>query len=173
MTACDVLRQQFDLIYRTLALNLEGMTHEHSLQRPGSSVNNANWILAHLVQIQNGVMWLIGEKPVWTDERLPRVGPPPTLPDVQAFDWDRMKESLLASHGRCLAAIERLSDAALGEQIPDPFGGTTTRGALLGVLANHQPYHVGQLGLMRRLVGLPGAIVGPGQQPPAAKRGAI
>ena len=46
----------------------------------------------------------------------------------------------------------------------DPFGEATTRGGLLNLLAVHQNDDAGQLGLVRRLSGLPGVIRAPEPQ---------
>ena len=64
---------------------------------------------------------------------------------------------------RCLAAISALSDDAMAESVPHPFGGTCTRAELLNILAFHQAYHAGQLAMSRRIAGLEGAVKGPGQ----------
>jgi uncharacterized damage-inducible protein DinB len=42
----------------------------------------------------------------------------------------------------------------------------TTRGGMLGLLAVHQCYHAGQLGMARRGAGLRTAILAPGQTAP-------
>ena len=156
-------RQQFELIYVTAELNLRGMTPEHSVVQPQPSGNCANWLLAHLIQVQNGVMRLVGEDVVWTDPRLPPIGVPPVRGVEDAFDWEAMCSAWVTSRERCLAAISALTEEALSESVPDPFGGMMTRLELLGVLTNHQPYHIGQLGLVRRLIGLPGVIRGPAE----------
>ena len=161
--ARDVLVQQFGLVYDIAARNLEGMTHEQSLAQPRPSGNCANWILAHLVNVHNGVMELVGAEAVWESDELARVRFDPVRGPDDAVDWDTLRDRFLGSRDRCLAALSGLSDEALAEGVPDPFGGTTTRAGLLGVLAFHQTYHVGQLGLSRRIAGLGGAIRGPGQ----------
>jgi uncharacterized damage-inducible protein DinB len=48
--------------------------------------------------------------------------------------------------------------------VPHPFGGQTSRAELLALLAQHQMYHAGQLGIVRRIAGLEGAVKGPGQE---------
>lgn len=165
MNARDLLAQQFGMVYAVTAMNLEGMTHEDSLVSVGGG-NCANWILGHVVNVHNGVMQLIGAEPVWEDERLENAGWDPIDDPSKAIHWNTLRERFLASRDRCLGAIDGLSDAALDEEVPDPFGGTTTRGALLAVLSSHQWYHAGQLGLARRAAGKEGAILGPGQTRP-------
>lgn len=163
MDARKSLAQHFGLMYQVAAANLEGMTHEHSLAQPSRGGNCANWILGHLTNVQNGVMQLIGEEPVWESEQLRRAGFDPITEPGQAIDWERLRERFLGSRERCLAAISRLSDAQLEEAVPHPFGGTCARAELLNLLAFHQTYHGGQLAVVRRAAGLEGVIKGPGQ----------
>lgn len=158
------LQQHFTMMYTTAEANLEDMTLEDSLARPERGGNGAHWILGHMVKVQNGVMGVLGEEPVWEDDALDRVDRGPITGPEDALDWDGLRERFLGSRARCLAAIGALGDDELGEEVPDPFGGTTTRAGLLTTLAFHQAYHVGQLGLARRVAGLSGAIQGPDQQ---------
>jgi uncharacterized damage-inducible protein DinB len=164
MNAQESLAQQFGVIYQVLATNLEGMTLEHSLAQPSPGGNCANWILGHLTNVQNGVMGLIAEKPVWENEQLQRAGFDPITQSYQAIDWDLLRDRFLGSRERCLAGIARLSDDALEERVPHPFGGTCSRGELLSTLAFHQAYHVGQIAVARRVAGLEGKVKGPGQE---------
>jgi uncharacterized damage-inducible protein DinB len=165
MKAQDVLVEQFAVLYGGAARNLDGMTQEDSLVAVGGG-NCANWMLGHLVNVHNGIMQLAGGEPVWEDERLKNAGWDPIDDPSKAIDWDTLRDRFLASRDRCLAALGGLSDAALDDAVPNPFGGTTTRGRLLALLATHQWYHVGQLGLARRAAGREGAILGPGQTRP-------
>ncbi|MGE5179748.1 MAG: DinB family protein [Bacteroidota bacterium] len=159
----ESLSQHFGLMYQTASANLSGVTHEQSLAQPAPGGNCANWILGHLTNVQNGIMGLIGEKPVWESEQLRRAGFEPITGPSKAIDWDTLRERFLGSKERCLAAVSRLSDQALAEAVPHPFGGTCSRAELLNTLAFHQTYHAGQLALARRVAGLEGVIKGPGQ----------
>jgi uncharacterized damage-inducible protein DinB len=164
MTAQEILTQQFALMYDVAKRNLDGVTAEQSLAQPPSGGNCANWILGHLVNVHNGAMRLLNQPPVWESEQLKRAGFDPITGPDNAIDWDELRDRFLGSRKRCLDAVATLSDEAMSEAgIPHPFGGTTTRGDLLGILAFHQTYHVGQLGVARRIAGLDGAILGPGQ----------
>lgn len=160
----EALAKQFGMMYGTAASNLEGMTQEESLIAPDSGGNCANWVLGHLTTVHNGVMRLLGEPPVWDNEQLsiPRFFAPIDDPS-RAVDWNTLRERFMGSSERCVAACSRLSDAAMSESLPDPFGGSTTRGELLARLSYHQAYHVGQLGVLRRVAGLEGKVKGPGQ----------
>jgi uncharacterized damage-inducible protein DinB len=163
MTARDLLVHQFGLVYATAAMNLAGMTQAESLVQPAGGGNCANWILGHLVNVHNAVMREAGTTPVWESEQLARARFAPITGQSDAIDWDTLLERFLSSRDRCLGALASLTEDALAEAVPHPFGGTCTRAELLSTLSYHQAYHVGQLALARRTAGLPGAVRGPGQ----------
>ena len=163
MNLKSMINQHFEMIYQIAGANLEGITHEQSLAQPEPGGNCANWILGHLTNVQNGVMKLLGQSPVWESEQLSRAGWDPITGQPQAIDWETLRNRFLGSRERRLAGVSALSESALTEQVPHPFGGTTTRAELLNVLAFHQAYHTGQLAIARRIAGLEGAVKGPGQ----------
>jgi len=163
MNTQQSIAQQFGFVYRMIEMNVEGMTAEQSLVQPAPGGNCANWIVGHLTNLQNNVMSLIGEAPVWESPQLAFAGWEPITGQAQAIAWDTLRDRILGSRDRCVAAIARLSDSQMEEKVPHPFGGTTSRAELLSLLAFHQSYHSGQLGLARRIAGLEGAVKGPGQ----------
>jgi uncharacterized damage-inducible protein DinB len=163
MNMQEAVAQHFRLMYQTAASNLEGLTQEQSLVQPSPGGNCANWILGHLTSVQNGAMSLLGEKPVWESSQLTRAGDDPITGPANAIDWNTLRSRFLGSRERCLAAISAMSDEALSESVPHPFGGSCSRAELLNILAFHQTYHVGQLAISRRIAGLEGAVKGPRQ----------
>jgi uncharacterized damage-inducible protein DinB len=163
MKTQQAIAHQFGLVYRMIEVNVEGMTAEQSLAQPSPGGNCANWIVGHLTNVQNGVMQVIGQTPVWESDQLANAGWEPITGQREAIAWDTMRDRMLGSRDRCVAAISSLGDAQMAEQVPHPFGGSTSRAELLSLLAFHQAYHAGQLGLARRVAGLEGAVKGPGQ----------
>jgi len=159
----EAVAQHFRLMYQTAAANLNVLTHDQSLMQPSPGGNCANWILGHLMNVHNGVMSLVGEKPVWESGQLAQAGDNPITGPANAIDWNTMRERFLGSKDRCLAAISALPDKALAEAVPHPFGGTCSRAELLNLLAFHQTYHAGQLAMSRRIAGLEGAVKSPRQ----------
>ena len=167
MNARDLLVQQYGAIYGVIARNVAGLTHADSLAPAAGGGNTANWILGHVVNVHNGVMRVIGAPPVWKSEQLERARfDHPINEASDAIDWDTLVERFNESRAACLGALAALSDEALEEKMPDPFGRDSTRGGLLGTLAVHQCYHAGQLGMARRAAGLKTAILAPGQTAP-------
>jgi len=167
MTGRDLLVQQFGAIYSVIARNIEGLTHADSLAPTAGGGNTANWILGHVVNVQNAVMQIIGAPPVWESEQLARARfDHPIRNAADSIDWDTLLERFNASRGACLAALASLTDESLAEKMPEPFGKESTRSGLLGVLVVHQCYHAGQLGMARRAAGKKAAILAPGQAAP-------
>lgn len=161
--ARDLLAVEYRMVYDTAAANLAGMTQEDSLVQPAGGGNCANWILSHLVYVQNGIMARLGEDPVWAEDGLAAPRSAPVGDAGDAMPWDELRERFLGSRNRCLDGITGMTDDALAEELPSPTGGTWSVAQLLAFLAFHQGYHVGQLGLARRMAGLEGAIKGPGR----------
>ena len=167
MTGRDLLVQQFGAIYSVIGRNVDGLTHADSLAPAAGGGNTANWILGHVVNVQNQVMRIIGAPPVWESEQLERARfDHPIRTAADAIDWDTLVERFNASRDACLAALAALSDESLAEKMPGPFGDASTRAGLLGSLEIHQCYHAGQLGMARRVAGKKAAILAPGQAAP-------
>ncbi len=118
--------------------------------------------------MQNNALALLGEAPIFEHDNLPRGEQGPVTGPENAIPFAEARERFLDSEKRCMAALSSLSDADLQEGgFSDPFGDTTTKGGLLNLIAFHQAYHAGQLGLSRRLVGHAGAIKAPAAAPSA------
>jgi len=163
MNTQQVIAHQFDLVYRMIADNVRGMTAEQSLAQPSPGGNCANWILGHMTNVQNRVMRLAGQDPVWESGQLSNAGWEPITSRANAIAWETMRDRMLDSRERCVAALSNLSDEKMRDEVPHPFGGTTSRGQVLSTLAFHQAYHAGQLAIARRIAGLEGVVKGPGQ----------
>ena len=166
MTGREVLVQQYDAVYRVIARNIEGLTHADSLA-PTAGGNTANWILGHLVNVQNRVMGIIGAPAVWESEQLERARFDHPIRDAgEAIDWGTLVERFNGSRETCIAALASQDDASLAEKMLDAFGNESTRVGVLSGLATHQWYHAGQLGMTRRAAGKKTAILAPGQAAP-------
>lgn len=162
MTIKEALLKQYEFLYRTVGANLDGISEEESIRQPAPGGNCTNWILGHLIVVQNNALALLGEPPILEHENLPRGDQAPVTGPENAIPFGEARERFLASEKRFLAALSRTTEAELREGgFSDPFGDTTTKGGLLNLIAFHQAYHAGQLGLSRRLVGRAGVIKPP------------
>ncbi len=144
-----------------LHTNVAGLTHEQSLVTPEAGGNNLNWVVGHLITAYNGLLPAIGGEPVWSDEQAEpyKRGSEPLAPE-KAMPFDRVLADFDTAHDRVVAGIAVLDDEALAT--PAPYSPSNnpdeTLGSLLQIVAFHQSYHVGQSGILRRVVGHEGAI---------------
>ena len=163
-TASEVqsFRHQARIANTVVKRNLEGLTHEESLVQPEPGGNCLNWIVGHLVWAYAGALPLVGQKPMLEQSRLSQYarGAAPMTDPAQALDfgelvaaWDegaRRMDSGLADF-----PSETLGQPPLGSPTNDP---NETIRSLLATIMFHQAYHTGQTGVLRRVIGKPGAI---------------
>ena len=119
--------------------------------------HDARWISGHVTVYRKRVMPMMGltaRSDDW-DVAFQRG----TLPDAvpAALDGAMIVRAFHEAHQAMVPHWETITEAdlhnPLGRSLPD---GGTTIGAGLRFLLWHETYHLGQLGLLRRLVGKPG-----------------
>lgn len=142
----DALRSSFAVLDFMTRANLTGVTADSAGIRPADQAKNALWILGHIVYWRSRILELLGSEPVWGEGTKPefrgvKLGNPPVA-------VDRDFDSLLGD----LEAARSATDRALEGDVPEEVH------ADLLSLALHEAYHVGQLGLLRRSMGLVGAV---------------
>ncbi|HWM91270.1 MAG TPA: DinB family protein [Thermoanaerobaculia bacterium] len=140
---------------QAMGLNLEGITHEDSLVQPPRG-NCLNWVVGHLLVHRNKMLEALGEPPALPPGALKRYdrGSEPITgdgPDVEPME--RLLEGMASSKAKVVEAIQRAGDDALAKP-----SGQSTVGKTLLVLSMHEAYHVGQMGLLRRIAGKERAI---------------
>jgi uncharacterized damage-inducible protein DinB len=149
-------RSAFGNNLRLLELNSAGMTGELAARRSASGVSSAAWIVGHLVAARHRIVKLLGgpvpEDPIW-EKQYARGGPGASA----HLDWAELTEAFKGTDGALKAAFQQQADwdrptlnPALG--IEQPLE------QVLAFLYMHECYHLGQIGLIRKLHGLPGAI---------------
>lgn len=143
-----------------LAVETEGFAPEDWHLRPSpSGGNDAHWILGHVTQSRRMLARILGA----TIENAPwehgfgmnakpdgsRSGYPDPAELVRDFTagGERL-EALLAE-----LTDERADSPWKGRKMPD---GSRTLGDVLHFLHFHETYHLGQIGLLRRIAGKPG-----------------
>lgn len=158
----EMLIMQLEATKQVFQANTEGVSQEESLAQPAAAGNCLNWIAGHLVTAYNDILPTLGEEPVWDEARTEvykRGTEPPTEPS-QAADIGEIGAAFSTAHERVLRGIGNLAPERWAEPAPYSPGNNPeeTMGTLLHLIAFHQAYHVGQLGLGRRLLGKAGAI---------------
>ncbi len=151
-----LLTQMFTYNHYCLKRNVEGITAAESLFQPRPGGNCLNWIVGHILATRNYVFFCLKLDPVLSEtEALPyKRGSEPLNPD-NAKPWAELLEKMDRSQEQLISALTKLPPEAL--QTTDP-GDTETLGEKLVGLHFHEAYHIGQTGILRRLLGKPGAI---------------
>lgn len=162
MSDTGSLRHLAQLTRDVVRLNVEGVSHEQSLIQPRPAGNCMNWVVGHLVAIYNEVLPQLGQEPVIPRGLLTHYarGSEPITRAADALPFMDLVATWDEACDLVDAGLAQLPSERLGEVIPhsptgDPY---ETMDSLLGTVLFHQAYHAGQLGILRRISGKPGAI---------------
>lgn len=119
--------------------------------------HSPQWIVGHITTCRNRVVALMGLQSVpasWEALFAKGSSPADVPPDL---DMAEVLAAFRAAHARIMDRWDELTPEALarpaGRRLPD---GTEDVGGAIRFLAWHEAYHLGQLGLLRRLAGKPG-----------------
>ena len=151
-----LLAQQFDLNHHVAHVNLAGITHEETLVHPSPAGNCLNWVFGHVVATRNAVMDTLGEPRIWNAELAApyeRGARPPLAPHRA-----RQLADLVAAFDRSQQTIVRRLATMTDDELTRAVNDQGTVGDWLARLSFHESYHLGQCGLLRRLLGKDGAI---------------
>ena len=159
-TVIDGIVTQLDIARRSLHRNLEGVTHEESLKRPDAGTNSINWIVGHMLGGRNGVIAAAGGQPVIARERLAQYGRGSSGDVAEPIRLEELVELFARTQAPLVDALQKLTDDQLNGRSPmrSPAGEDATFAQAIAAMTLHECYHVGQLGIARRLVGKKGAI---------------
>ena len=134
---------------------LAGLSDAQANDRHLGRVNTIAFLAAHLTETRHYLATLVGSprpspfSPAFAKARsLDEAGPLPPLDELTAY-WEAISAHIAV-------AIERLDTAALSRAAAALPGSDGTVLGDLAFLAQHESYHVGQMGLLRRALGLPG-----------------
>lgn len=131
----------------------DGLTPEEWLCRPNESSNHMLWIFGHVIWARGVTLKFLGVEysrpwfPLFArGAKLDETAQYPTPEEANAA-WEEVSASLAA-------ALEGASEDVLSN--PSPQGIPSADGkisGLVGFLAHHETYHVGQVGYLRSFLG--------------------
>ncbi len=127
-----------------MELNLQGITQAMADRAPANDVNSVTWLLRHLLAYRLETLGVVQAAPFRPSRQEPR-----TLPELVAA-----LDEVQAALARAFDAVEDWTVVRNHPVLPAPM----PLEAVVGLFLVHDAYHVGQLGMARRLLGLPGAI---------------
>lgn len=144
----EIVKVQVFSNYKVISMNIEGITNEESMIFPNGDVNNMNWVLGHLLYIRNAFLETLGEEPVWDGEQFScyQRGALPMERKDELVSFEELKSYLQKSQDKLEAKLNTIENFN-PETIND-----------IAIFCLHELYHSGQLGILRRVLGKPGAI---------------
>ena len=160
------LMQNFGFTHYVLSANLDGISHADSLRPAADGANSLNGIVGHIVRARAQIHDLLGLKPVIGLGRLERYKQrqPPVVADGEGvLPFDELVAALNTSQEAVMGRLAEMGDEELAAEcahVLEP-GKRSQVGVMLAAFNFHEAYHAGQTGLLRRIVGKPGALPGP------------
>ena len=151
------LAERFAFNDRFLDMLTEGFTEADWLRRAGPG-NHAQWLLGHLASTRRASLRGFGqdaEEQPW--EQHFGIGREPTQ-DSDDIAPALLREAFIkngAELRRWLASLDEAQAAAAFRPFPD---GSRTVSGVAHFLHFHESYHLGQIGLLRRVCGKPGVV---------------
>ncbi|HET7434803.1 MAG TPA: DinB family protein [Thermoanaerobaculia bacterium] len=160
MSLAETLTTQFTMTRFIATANLAGITHEESIVRAAGGGNSINWVLGHVIATRCDVIPALHQPAPWSDAetRLYRRGMA-LAAEPEYLPLDELRRAFEESQTSLLAGIATTSEEQFAANAPfNPGGQPETLGSLLMKIAIHEAYHLGQTGILRRMLGKPGAI---------------
>jgi hypothetical protein len=146
--------EQFRITTNLFMKAMGGVDKDEALRRPGPVSNPLLWMAGHVIQFRSRLLSLLGvpREFAWgnifdTGSKIGRAETYPT-PDELVAVWEEMSELLMDR----LAALTD-ADLAAPPAARVPATDATLRGAI-GYITLHEAYHVGQMGYVRKWLGL-------------------
>lgn len=148
----EVISTTYKRNYGALKSFLEGISDEDSRMNPQPAGNNINWVVGHIVHYRSIILELLGQDPIWEKEAnatLYGFDSQP-LPDGAGYPLDDLMSHLDASQDTLLQTLAAWEDTQLDTPLSD---GNATIGQRLDFFAWHEGYHLGQIALLKRVIG--------------------
>lgn len=143
-----------------LLKNLEDITPEQSLVEPAGGGNCLNWVVGHICHARNGMVQLLRGAGHLPDEALGIYRNGDSFSRGKAIGLGMLVTHHAAMQQQVVDGLTRIEEDRF--HAPAPFSPVDdpneSVGSLLAKLVAHEIYHAGQAGLLRRQLGLEGAI---------------
>jgi len=158
----DTLIIQLNYNLNVARMNCAGVSEAQSRLGAEQGGNCLNWVTGHITATRSKILMLLGTRPIWSRkdaEPYERGAEPLNDPDA-GLPLEKIMADFEASQQSIIAGLKGLTDEQLAAPAPFSPGNNPeeTVGTLLAGLLFHEAYHVGQTGILRRLIGLEGTI---------------
>ena len=137
-----------------LAENLAGINAEQAASRPLPDAHSVWEVVLHVT----GWTKEVGRRLEGGEPRLPAEGDWPAVGRVSEQAWALALSALGEAHAALAAAVERFPEARwldrVGGERDAPLGTGVSHAGMLAGLSQHDAYHGGQIGLLRKALRL-------------------
>ena len=127
-----------------MELNLQDISQAMADRAPARGVNSMTWLLHHILEYRIETLAIVQAAPFKPADQGPR-----TLTELVAA-IGQVQTGL----ARAFDAVEDWTAVKSHPALPEPM----PLEQIIGVFLSHEAYHIGQLAIARKLLGLPGAI---------------
>jgi uncharacterized damage-inducible protein DinB len=160
MSTIQPVIRQFDMQTRLFNNVLEGIEDIKGSERLSDQVNHLQWIAGHLTNSRYGLSRELGIKAEfpYKEQYTDPTEPPPYNRALNASvkypSLTEIKKSWNELAALFTEKMSGLSDDQLAGGIAFPVPTGKTFGDLLSFIASHESYHIGQMSIIRRYLGL-------------------
>lgn len=160
MSSIQPVIRQFDLQTRLFNNVLEGIEDVKGSKRLNDHVNHLQWIAGHLTNSRYGIASGLGIKAgfPYKEQYSDPSEPPPYNRAISAtVKYPSLTEIKKSWNDLAVTFTEKisgLSDEQLASGIPFPVPTGKTFQDLLSFIASHESYHIGQMSIIRKSLGL-------------------
>lgn len=138
------IQKLFSSDERVFNVNLQGITHEESLLEM-HNCNSINWIVGHLVYTRNSILSAMSLPPSASETLKPIYARGVVGADMtKAINLDTLKKMYVDSQPQIMEGLLKIKEEAILDQVT--------------FLGFHEAYHIGQIGIIRKMLGKEGAI---------------
>ena len=155
MITSSEIEALFNINYHVLRYSFKDITDELALIQPKPAGNSINWVLGHILYERDVISTLIGQEGLLSsDQSTPYQRGSTSYEIDKLMSFSNMQSILNRTPARFKAGFESLTV----EKLAVVDENEKTLSYQLTFLQFHEAYHIGQIGLLRRLVGLEGVI---------------
>ena len=162
-TFSQTLTIQYGYTAYTFAINLKGLADDAAFSQPDKGGNCLNWVAGHIVGSRGGTLAVLGQKlpfPANKYDRYKRGSSAMTDEQEGTVPLSEIVVDFASTQDALQVGLAALTTEKLAAKAPFSPGNdeNETVGSLMAGLVFHEGYHIGQLGVLRRMAGEEGAI---------------
>lgn len=152
MYSKEVLANNFKRNHSVIKELLSDISDVESRINPELSGNNINWVIGHIVVYRSLILETLGEKALLSeDEAKPYNYGSEPLANDQGKPLENLVNLFNQSQEKLQTAFEKLTDEELNKKPEEEK--KSPLGAILDFRVFHEAYHMGQITLLRSIIG--------------------